>query len=58
MSKVVKDTIDGGVLELFKIVITIPLNAIEFGQYLLSYTYEKEEPFITPEYEVFDIVLL
>jgi hypothetical protein len=39
---------------------TVPLNTIEFGrlsiaglQYLLSYTYEKEIPFATPEYEVF-----
>ncbi|GES97608.1 concanavalin A-like lectin/glucanase domain-containing protein [Rhizophagus clarus] len=38
----------------------IPLNTIEFGrlsirglQYLLSCTYEKKEPFVTPEYEVF-----
>src|SRR6266536_2726967 len=45
---------------LVKEVATIPLNNIEFGrlsitalQYLLSYTFEKEIPFITPEYEVF-----
>ncbi|CAB5189647.1 unnamed protein product [Rhizophagus irregularis] len=38
----------------------ISLNNIEFGQlsitglkYLLSCTYEKEKPFVTPEYEVF-----
>src|ERR1043166_3019908 len=41
-------------------VATIPLNTIEFGrlsiealEYLLSCTYEKEKPFVTPEYEVF-----
>ncbi|GES97532.1 hypothetical protein GLOIN_2v1844191 [Rhizophagus clarus] len=41
-------------------VATIPLNTVEFGrlsikalQYLLSYTYEKEKHFVTPEYEVF-----
>ncbi|GBC01574.1 hypothetical protein RclHR1_04240004 [Rhizophagus clarus] len=41
-------------------VATIPLNSIEFGrlsiralQYLLSYTFEKEIPFVTSEYEVF-----
>ncbi|CAG8578535.1 uncharacterized protein OCT59_001006 [Rhizophagus irregularis] len=41
-------------------VATIPLNTIEFGrlsikalQYLLSCTYDKEKPFVTPEYEVF-----
>jgi hypothetical protein len=38
----------------------ISLNTIEFGrlskpalQFLLSYTHEKEKPFVTPEYEVF-----
>ncbi|CAB5188828.1 unnamed protein product [Rhizophagus irregularis] len=41
-------------------VATIPLNTVEFGrlsikalQHLLSYTYNKETPFATPEYEVF-----
>ncbi|RIA81576.1 hypothetical protein C1645_881535 [Glomus cerebriforme] len=45
---------------LIESVATIPLNTIEFGrlsiaglQYLLYYTYEKEKPFVTPEYEVF-----
>ncbi|RIA82265.1 BTB/POZ protein, partial [Glomus cerebriforme] len=45
---------------LIESVATIPLNTIEFGrlsitglQYLLCYTYEKEQPFATPEYEVF-----
>src|SRR6266496_4009781 len=45
---------------LVEAVATIPLNTIEFGrlsiaglQYLLSCTYEKEKPFVTPEYEVF-----
>jgi hypothetical protein len=45
---------------LVEAVATIPLNTIEFGrlsiaglQYLLSYTYEKEVVFVTPEYEVF-----
>ncbi|RGB27927.1 hypothetical protein C1646_768471 [Rhizophagus diaphanus] len=45
---------------LVEAVATIPLNTIEFGrlsitgfQYLLSCTYEKEEPFATSEYEVF-----
>ncbi|RGB22955.1 hypothetical protein C1646_748359 [Rhizophagus diaphanus] len=41
-------------------VATIPLNSIEFGrlsitalEYLLSYTFDKEIPFVTSEYEVF-----
>src|SRR6266496_6647430 len=45
---------------LVEVVATIPLNTVEFGrlsikalQYLLSCTYEKEKPFVTPEYEVF-----
>ncbi|CAB4403566.1 unnamed protein product [Rhizophagus irregularis] len=45
---------------LVEAVATIPLNTIEFGrlsitglQYLLSCTFEKEKPFVTPEYEVF-----
>ncbi|RIA81899.1 hypothetical protein C1645_881336 [Glomus cerebriforme] len=45
---------------LIESVAKFPLNTIEFGrlsiaglQYLLSYTYEKEKPFVTPEYEVF-----
>src|ERR1043165_5095916 len=45
---------------LSEILAAIPLNTIEFGrlsivglQYLLSYTHEKEKPFITSEYEVF-----
>jgi hypothetical protein len=45
---------------LIEAVADIPLNTIEFGrlsiaglQYLLSYTYEKEIPFATSEYEVF-----
>jgi hypothetical protein len=45
---------------LVEAVATIPLNTIEFGrlsitglQYLLSCTYEKKKPFVTPEYEVF-----
>ncbi|RGB27931.1 hypothetical protein C1646_797900 [Rhizophagus diaphanus] len=45
---------------LIEAVATIPLNTIEFGrlsitglQYLLSCTFEKEKPFVTPEYEVF-----
>ncbi|CAI2163011.1 20157_t:CDS:1 [Funneliformis geosporum] len=45
---------------LVETVSTIPLNSIEFGrlssvalQILLSYSYEKEKPFATPEYEVF-----
>jgi hypothetical protein len=48
---------------LVEAVAVIPLNNIEFGrlsiaglQYLLSCTNEKEKPFATPEYEVFDIV--
>ncbi|GBC08014.1 hypothetical protein RclHR1_07860008 [Rhizophagus clarus] len=45
---------------LVETVATISLNTIEFGRlsiaglkYLLSYTYEKETPFATPEYELF-----
>ncbi|RGB34118.1 hypothetical protein C1646_787651 [Rhizophagus diaphanus] len=45
---------------LIEMVAIIPLNTIEFGRlsitglkYLLSYTYEKEVTFATPEYEVF-----
>ena len=64
LSKVV-DTIplsDNNILLnlLVEVVTTIPLNAVEFDrlsikalQYFLSCTYEKEEPFVTPEYEVF-----
>src|SRR6266498_468 len=54
-------TEDNLLLNLFvETVATIALNTIEFGrlsttalQYLLSYSYEKEKPFATPEYEVF-----
>jgi hypothetical protein len=45
---------------LVEAVATIPLNTIEFNrlsiaalQNLLSFTYEKEKSFVTPEYEVF-----
>ncbi|GES97597.1 hypothetical protein GLOIN_2v1842735 [Rhizophagus clarus] len=45
---------------LIETVANIPLNKIEFGRLsiaglkcLLSYTYKKEKPFTTPEYEVF-----
>jgi len=45
---------------LVEAVATIPLDTIEFGRlsiaalrFLLSYTREKENPFATPEYEVF-----
>ena len=45
---------------LIEMVAITPLNTIEFSrlsieglEYLLSCTYEKEVPFVTPEYEVF-----
>ncbi|CAG8465550.1 uncharacterized protein OCT59_000904 [Rhizophagus irregularis] len=52
---------DNILLDLFvKEIASVSLNDIEFGrlsitalQYLLFYTYEKEIPFATPEYEVF-----
>ncbi|CAB5188834.1 unnamed protein product [Rhizophagus irregularis] len=52
---------DNALLDLLiEMVAIIPLNTIEFSrlsiaglQYLLSYTHEKEKPFVTPEYEVF-----
>ena len=46
-------------LNIFEIAVT-PLNTIEFGrlsisalQCFLSCTYGEEDPFVTPEYEVF-----
>src|SRR2546421_7808231 len=52
---------DNILLDLFvKVMTTIPLNKIEFGQlsitalqYFLSYAYEKKMAFMTPEYEIF-----